>query len=184
MRQALGDFQRDRAGTFGDGAQGAVFDERAAVYVGVGAGGGLGGIEIITFEPHFRSEPAHSLHLAGIGSGGGEDHHLATAGAAGISEALAEIAGRGGNDRMIARLLALHPPVGAAALEGADRVERFHLGEQPQAEFVIGRLLFDQRAVDKNRINGAGGGQNAVGGGSELFLSHFKSMTMKSWCYS
>jgi len=85
---------------------------------------------------------------------------------------------------MITRRFVLHPPVSASALEGADRIERFNLGKKPQAEFGIGRLLFDQRAAGEDRIDCAGGGQNAVCGWGGLFVSHFNSMAMKSWCYS
>jgi hypothetical protein len=83
--------------------------------------------------------------------------------AAGVGHGLAEVAGGGAHQRGAGRQI-LHQPIGAAALEGADRVERLGLEGDAEAELVAERFADPLRGVEKDRVDGVPRSLDAVQG--------------------
>ena len=100
-------------------------DEGAALGLGDALGLGLGGVEIVPEEQDPPAQVAHGVDLDARGDGGHDDGGVDAQQRGGAGDALGVVAGGGGDDAAGALGLpqGAHGVVGAADLEGVDRLE-------------------------------------------------------------
>ncbi|ODR92308.1 hypothetical protein A8M32_05660 [Sinorhizobium alkalisoli] len=99
---------------------GPVLDEGTALCLGEPTRLGLGRVEIVAVKNDFRSNALHGGNLQRVGIRRRKNDRLATPFGGGMCEPLAEVSGRGGDERGAGGGHRLEEPVGPAPLEGAD----------------------------------------------------------------
>src|SRR5712691_459174 len=120
-----------------------------------GAPAGQTAITRVAGECAFIHRPMpDALQLQRIRRVRGEDYKLETALARGIGHSLSEIAGRGAHQLRRTRRKLGHEVIGAASLEGTNRVYRLDLENQTHAERTAQLLAQELGSVQENRIDG------------------------------
>src|SRR6266581_1933896 len=146
-----------RSGPFSDRGIAPVFDKQGSRFFGKLARPLFRGVEIEAEKPHLSTKLPHALQLQRIRRFRGEDYKLETALARGIGHSLSEIAGRGAHQLRRTRRKLGHEVIGAASLEGTNRVYRLDLENQTHAERAAQLLAQELRGVQENRIDGVNG---------------------------
>jgi len=106
-------------------------------------------------ELDLRAERAHALDLQRARVVGGEDGDLDPALAARVGHALAEVAGGRADDGLRLGAEAVQDVIGAAALEAADRVDRFDLEHGGDSGAIAERLADKLRRVEEGGVDDA-----------------------------
>src|SRR5262245_47473044 len=111
----------------------AIFDEHAGVLLSSLAGVLFCLVEVGPDRNDCRAKRTHASDLQWVGIGRDENLDADAATAAGISNGLSEVAGRGTDDRLLA-IESVEQEVSAAALEAANWVCRFDLYDRALPE--------------------------------------------------
>ena len=144
-------------------------DEELDIVLGpVVVGRGSGGIEVVAGLDHLRAEGTHPVDLAAVRTARNEDDRGDTQCTRGVSDALAEVAGRHAQDRpiggdaILGRETVDRQPR-AATLKGADRVHRLDLDDDRDAE-PAGQALVDVLGgTEESRVDPIAGGTDRRG---------------------
>jgi len=144
---------RHSPGTLGDRRFAPIDHQAIALLCGEIAGVFPGGVEVRAAQVDRRAEAAHPRHFQRVGRLGGEDVERDTALARGVGEPLPEIPGRGADERRAVIAELLHEEIGAAPLEGANRIGDLDLADEAHTEPRRQPLQQELRRIAEDRID-------------------------------
>ena len=125
------------------------------------AGRGVGRRGVVTGQRDACAERPHPRQFRRVDVLRHEHFHRPVATAPGVGDRLTEVAGRRAHDGRPRSELA-HEEVGAAALEAAQRVRRFHLDDDVAPQCRVEQRVRILRRPQEHGIDGAAGFRDAI----------------------